>query len=97
MLHIRNILNKNVAASGLSKGVESSQIVEEADKIVKDLFTPEIAAKMQVSHVKDKTLYITCDSTPIAQELSFYIQQIIDDLNEKVGKGRIERITTNIG
>ena len=97
MLHIKKILNRNIAAAGLTRGVESSNIVEQGSEIIAALFDGPIAAKIHVSHVKDKTLFITCDSAPVAQELSFYTRQIQDQLDTVLGKGKITRITTNIG
>jgi len=93
MKHIKDLLSKNIRASGLSKNILYSQVIEEFNLIIKGLFdNQQIVKKIKPLYIKQKELHVACLSTIVVQEINFHKEDIIDKLNKKFK----QKIITNI-
>lgn len=76
----------------LKREVEASQVLEYASDALVDLFGKEKAYHAKPLFLKNRTLTITCASSNIAQEISLHQAEIVDKVNEKLGKKEVDRI-----
>jgi predicted nucleic acid-binding Zn ribbon protein len=76
----------------LQKQMEAGQIVEIAEEIFKDLFGAEEAIHVKPLFLKNRTLTVTCSSSTVAQEIRLNQGEIVDRINEKMGKKEVDRI-----
>ena len=86
---LQNKVNQN---KPLQKQVEAGQIVEIAEEIFKDLFGAEEALHVKPLFLKNRTLTVTCSSSTVAQEIRLNQGEIVDRINEKMGKKEVDRI-----
>jgi len=76
----------------LKKQLENSQIVEEAKVVLLDMFGKELALTANPLFIKNRTLTISCSSSAMAQEIRLNQTQIVEKLNEKLGRNEVDRI-----
>ncbi|NCO05135.1 MAG: DUF721 domain-containing protein [Candidatus Magasanikbacteria bacterium] len=90
---IGDSLKKKIGdTSPLKKQVEAAQIVEYATAVFEDMFPPELAKHAKPLFLKNRTLTVTCSSSTLAQEIRVNQTQIVEKLNEKLGKNEVDRI-----
>ena len=75
----------------LQKQVETSQIIEHAQKALKDTLGEE-AKKARPLFLKNRTLTISCNNSVVAQEVRLLQEDIIQKINDKLGKKEVDRI-----
>ncbi|MFA7244821.1 MAG: DUF721 domain-containing protein [Candidatus Magasanikbacteria bacterium] len=86
-------LNSRFAQKGpLKKQLEDSQVVEEAKVVLSEMFGEELANTAIPLFLKNRTLTISCSSSAMAQEIRLNQVQIVDKLNEKLGRNEVDRI-----
>ena len=86
-------LNSKYSQKGpLKKQLEDSEVVEEAKLVMKDMFGEELAKHANPLFLKNRTLTISCSSSAIAQEIRLNQTQIVEKLNEKLGRNEVDRI-----
>jgi predicted nucleic acid-binding Zn ribbon protein len=76
----------------LSKQVEASMVILYAEETIKEIFGTSNAIQAKPLFLKNRTLTITCASSSIAQEIRLKQQQIVDNINKKIGKNEVDRI-----
>lgn len=76
----------------LKKQLEDSQVVEEAKIVLSALFGDELSKTANPLFVKNRTLTISCASSAMAQEIRLNQTQIVEKLNEKLGRSEVDRI-----
>lgn len=76
----------------LKRQVEASMIVEYAEMALKEIFGEGNATHAKPLFLKNRTLTITCSSSIVAQEIRLKQQQIVDTINQKLGKKEVDRI-----
>ncbi len=80
--------NKN----SLKKQVEASQAVEISQEVIGDMFDKDLAKHAKPLFLKNRTLTISCSSSAMAQEIRLNQAEIVDKINEKIGKKEVDRI-----
>jgi len=78
--------------STLQKQVDASKVIEIAEKVMQDMFGEEQAVHAQPQYLKNRTLTISCSSSTMAQEIRLNQNEIVDKVNEKLGKDRVDSI-----
>lgn len=76
-----SILNKEIRSRGWGKDIAAGWVTSHWDELV----GPKIAQHTRVEMIKDKKLFITCDSTAWATNLRMMQKQILQVIAEKVG------------
>lgn len=76
----------------LKKQLDDSQVVEEAKLVLLDLFGEEMSKQANPLFLKNRTLTISCASSAMAQEIRLNQVQIVEKLNEKLGRIEVDRI-----
>ena len=83
MQHIKDVLNRYLKQTGLSKNIETALIIKEFEKLVKEAFGSNINKKIKPLYVKDKILRVACLSSVIVQEVNFKKEELIEKINQK--------------
>lgn len=78
--------------TSLRKQVEASQVVEYATQVFTELFPAELATHAKPLFLKNRTLTVTCSSAVLAQEIRLRQQEIVENINKKLGKQEVDRI-----
>ncbi len=83
-----SILNKEIQSRGWGKDIAAGWVTSNWEELV----GPKIAQHAKVEMVKDKKLFITCDSTAWATNLRMMQKQILQVIAEKVGPNIIAEL-----
>lgn len=76
----------------LKKQTEDNLAVELAEIILQEIFGKENAVFAKPLFLKNRTLTITCSTQEMAKNIVAHQQEIVDKLNEKLGKKEVDRI-----
>lgn len=76
-----SILNKEIQSRGWGRDIAAGWVTSHWEELV----GPKIAQHTRVEMIKDKKLFITCDSTAWATNLRMMQRQILQVIAEKVG------------
>lgn len=76
-----DVLNREIRARGWQKDIAGGWVNSHWDELV----GPKIAEHTKVEMLKDKKLFITCDSTAWATNLRMMQRQILQRIAEQVG------------
>lgn len=88
-----NALNSHSGKdSSTKKQVETGQLVEFAQDVLEEIFGEKNAQMAKPLFLKNRTLTITCLNSLIAQEIRLHQQEIVDKINNKLGKKEVDRI-----
>ena len=80
MLNLGDILKKRTSQSPIWKSVTATLVVEEANKIIKELFGDEVQKYAQAVYLKNEVLSIACLSSVAAQEVKINEKKIIEKM-----------------
>lgn len=87
-----SLLPQAIKRAGITRQVDSSNVVKVAEKKLKEKLPPEAAEDLKPVYIKDGLLAIAALSPVAAQELQFRENEVIDEINEKFGKQVVKRI-----
>lgn len=76
----------------LKKQLESTQIVEIAIKVLGEVLSKDLSASAKPLFLKNRTLTISCGNSAVAQEIRLYQVQIVEKINQELGKNEVDRI-----
>ena len=82
------IIDEFLKGSGLSRKLKKSRIINHWE----ELMGKAIANRTTSIYIKNKTLFVTLNSSVVKNELMMMRQQIIDALNKHAGEKIIEKI-----
>jgi len=74
------------------KQIESSEVIETAKKVLDDFFGEKLIDAVKPLFLKNRTLTVSCTSGAVAQEIRLNQIDIVEKINEKLGKKEIDRI-----
>ncbi|MFH1286469.1 MAG: DUF721 domain-containing protein [Candidatus Magasanikbacteria bacterium] len=90
---IGDTLKEHVNKKGpLKKQVEASLAVDAAQEVIESMFDAELAIHAKPLFLKNRTLTVTCSSSAMAQEIRLKQSEIVEKINEKIGKNEVDRI-----
>jgi predicted nucleic acid-binding Zn ribbon protein len=92
MQHIGNLLSKRIKQSGFSQQVKTSLIINEFNKVIKEVFGAEISKKIKPLYIKNGVLTAACLSSVMAQEINFKKAEIIETINKKFKENVLQEI-----
>lgn len=93
MNHIGNILKDSFKGLGLKERLSEYKVY----KTWKEIVGAKIAEKTCPLRLKGDTLYVKVISSPWMQELSLLKDTVIENINKKLGEGRIKDIVFKSG
>jgi len=76
----------------LKKQVESAEILEITQDVLRDMFGEELAGTAKPLFLKNRTMTISCNSSAMAQEIRVNQHDIVSAINKKAGKNEVDRI-----
>jgi len=86
------ILNKSTKRYSFSKGVKAVLVIDQFHKIIKDTWGENILEQVRALHLKDKKITIACMNSVAAQEIRLRESEILEKLNQELGKGVVEKL-----
>jgi predicted nucleic acid-binding Zn ribbon protein len=89
---IGDALQDNIKSSPLKKQVEASEAMDAAQAVIQEFFDPELAVHAKPLFLKNRTLTVTCSSSAMAQEIRLRQAEIVEKINDKLGKKEVDRI-----
>lgn len=88
VLSLGNLLNKEIQERGWDHEIASGWVSTHWEVLV----GPNIAGHTKVEMIKDKKVFISCDSTAWATNLKYMQRQILSSISEKVGPDVVEEL-----
>lgn len=85
-LPLKNILSSAVRQKGLNKKIEAVLVLEEAQKILEQIFGSKIINKAKPIYLKNNVLVIAVLSSVVSQELKLRENEIVGKVNKKFGR-----------
>lgn len=76
----------------LKKQLESTQLVEIATKVLGEILSKELSSSAKPLFLKNRTLTVSCGNSAVAQEIRLYQTQIVEKINQELGKNEVDRI-----
>ena len=90
---IGDALHDRMSKRGATKRqLEATEVLEQASAALNELLGRELAYHAKPLFLKNRTLTITCASSAVAQEIRLRQTEIVDKINEKLGKKEVDRI-----
>ncbi len=94
MKSLFSILKKHIEETPVLKSASATLTVDEADKIIAELFGQEALEFMRAKYVKNNFIYIWCKSGVVASEIRLNEANILAKIREKFGSMNISGIKT---
>ena len=85
-------LQQKLGSTPFKKQLESVEVVAVAEFVLRELFAANLAEAAKPLFLKNRTLTISCASSVIAQEIRLNQAEIVQKINEKLGKDEVDRI-----
>ena len=92
MKSIFNILQQKRSESPVLRGALTSLTIEEADKVLAELFGQEIKNYAAAAYLKNGVLTIRCQGAAAAQEIKLNETNILAKINQKFGPDAVIKI-----
>ncbi|MEF8847291.1 MAG: DUF721 domain-containing protein [Candidatus Paceibacterota bacterium] len=89
---LKKLIKKRLEKRDLQQGVIESKVAEKTKEVLKEQFS-NFADQVKVLDVKDGRLILKADNSSVAQEIQLHQEQIIEELNKKIDKADIKKIT----
>jgi hypothetical protein len=89
---IKNLLGGSIKNAGISDQVEAAVVCEDFNKIAVEILGENVKDKLKALYVKNKTLTIAVMSSALGQEIKLHEHEILEKLNQKTGKNKVERL-----
>jgi predicted nucleic acid-binding Zn ribbon protein len=84
--------NKLIHNDPLKNQIESAEVVEIVKSVMVELFGEDLAKDANPLFLKNRTITISCASSVIAQEIRLNQADIVQKINDKLGKNEVDRI-----
>lgn len=91
-IKIKNLLNKSINRAGFSRQIEATQVVEQADKVLRQILSQKVYEKIKPVSFKNGALTIACLNSVAAQEVKLRQREIIAQINQPFK----ERLVTDL-
>ena len=79
---IKNILPSSLARNRIKSQVSACNVLWEFQKLVKNICGEEVEKMAQAKYVKDKVLYVHCNSSSVANALSLARKKLVEEINK---------------
>lgn len=89
---IGDVLGAKDQKSSLMKGIKASMVVEEANKMMSDLWGESVATQAQAISFKNKCVSVACLNGAIANEIKLYQNTVLQAVNKKFGAGTADTL-----
>lgn len=89
---LSGILNQKKSASPVLRGAAAALTVEEADRILDEIFGSEVKRFARASHVKNGVLSVKTTGSSSATEIKLHEAEILAKITQKFGHGCVNKI-----
>lgn len=81
-INIKNLLSQSLSRNRIKPQVEATNVLIEFTKLVKQVWGKEVAELVEPKYVKNRILYIHCNSSTAASALSLAKSKIVEEINK---------------
>lgn len=85
-------MERRMEMDPLKKQVDASRVVEISLEILNEIFGMDLAINAKPLFLKNRTLTISCSTSSMAQEIRLHQIEIVEKINEKLGKTEVDSI-----
>jgi len=89
---LKDLLKNSIIRNKIKSQVEACNILDEFKILVKSVWGEEVLNMIEPRYVKEKILYVHCNSSSVASALHLAKKKIIEELNEKMKESIIKDI-----
>lgn len=89
---LKNLLEKNLKKSGISRQVEAALVLEKFEKVVGELISQEMTKRVKALVLKDKILGVAVLSSVAAAELKLREKQLLKIINQHFKKRVVDKL-----
>lgn len=86
---IKDILPASLLRNRIKAQVSACTVLDEFQKLVKNIWGEEVEKLAQAKYVKDKILYVYCNSSAVASALSLARKKLVEEINKAQGENVI--------
>lgn len=93
---LKNLLGDAVNRANITRGVIAARVVEEFDKVCRELYGEQTCS--MISHVsfRDKKIRIKCSEAAAAQNLTVNRVRLVNEINRAFGQKVVEDLSVSI-
>ncbi len=81
-IDLKNLLAQSLTRNRIKPQVEATNILVEFRKLIKQVWGAEVAKLVEAKYVKERILYIHCNSSTAANALSLAKKKIVEEVNK---------------
>jgi len=81
-IDLKNLLPQSLTRNRIKPQVEATNVLVECQKLIKQVWGPEVVKLVEPKYVKERILYIYCRSSAAANALSLAKKKIVEEVNK---------------
>lgn len=83
---IKDILPASLLRNRIKAQVSACTVLDEFQKLVNSIWGEEVGKLAQAKYVKEKILYVHCNSSSVANALSLARKKLVEEINKAQGE-----------
>lgn len=91
-IDLKNLLPQSLTRNRIKPQVEATNVLAEAKKLIQEVWGQEVVKLVEPKYVKERILYISCNSPTAANALSLAKKKIVEEVNKACGEELIRDI-----
>ncbi len=89
---IKDLLKNSIIRNKIKPQVEACSVLDEFKSLVKNVWGQEVLDMIEPKYVKEKILYVHCNSSAVASALHLAKKKLVEELNDKMQENIIKDI-----
>ena len=80
-INLKNLLPQSLARNRIKPQIEATNVLVECKKLIEQVWGKEVAELVEPKYVKERVLYIHCNSSTAANALSLAKKKLVEEIN----------------
>lgn len=85
-IDLKNLLPQTLTRNRIKPQIEATNVLEETTKLIRQVWGDEVVKLVEPKYVKDRVLYVVCNSSTAANALSLAKKKIVEEVNKACGE-----------
>ena len=81
-IDLKNLLPQSLTRNRIKPQIEATNVLVECQKLIEQVWGKEVAKLVEPKYVKERILYIHCNSSTAANALSLAKKKIVEEVNK---------------
>ena len=91
-IDLKNLLPQSLTRNRIKPQIEATNVLVECKKLIEQVWGKEVVQLVEPKYVKERTLYLHCNSSTAANALSLAKKKIVEEVNKSCGEELIKDI-----